>query len=112
MGISTSPSLWLGDKTHGTYYIRGARGIIWSLGVDINRKWVNIFNGTEFMNVINGQWAEIWSAERKKLRSGSLLMRISGNTLQIANQTGGFPDRVLASSRKTLNIFSSFAKPK
>jgi len=107
MGISTSPSLWVGDKG-GRYYIRKVGSTIWWFGLHKNEPWANVFEGTCFGNKASGYWAYVWSADEPKPKFGKLLLELSANKIEITYQTGKFPEKKLTLSSVKPPVFPKF----
>ncbi len=97
MGISTSPSLWIGDKG-GHYYIRTVGNMIWWLGFLKNGRLINMFSGNRFGTTASGNWTDLIAAQGTTLRSGKLTISVSVKAIEVTYQTGGFPDRTLTPS--------------
>lgn len=107
MGISTSPSLWMGDKG-GRYYIRQVGSTIWWFGLNKEVIWANVFSGTRFGNTASGYWAELWTSDETKPKGGKLLLTLSANVISVVYQTGGFPEKKLTASSKKPIPFPKF----
>lgn len=94
MGISTSPSVWRGDKG-GQYCIRRIGDVVWWVCMQKDGSRASSFRGLLTANTVKGQWAELWPAKTSPA-AGNLALSLSSNhVIDVTGQTGGFKEKRL-----------------
>jgi hypothetical protein len=94
MGISTSPTIWTGDKG-GRCYIRSVGTDLYWFGLHSDGQWIDLFSGTRFGAIVTGSWAEMLGAEGSVPKTEKLTVRMSADWIDVTYQTDRFAEKKL-----------------